>query len=207
MKKFKTEQEQFWSESFGSSYIERNKSEWLLASNINFFSKALKQAGKLNSCLEFGANIGMNLKAIKMLFPEIQLKAIEINHKASLHLSELIGQENVFNGSILDYDDSDMVELSLIKGVLIHIHPDMLPQVYNKLYESSSKYILVAEYYNPSPVSIPYRGHNDKLFKRDFAGEMLDVFSDLKLVDYGFVYRRDPAFPQDDITWFLMEKS
>jgi len=207
MKKFKTEQEQFWADSFGNDYIERNKSERLLASNIYFFSKALKQAGKLNSCLEFGANIGMNLKAIKMLFPEIQLKGIEINLEASLILAAWLGQENVFNGSILDYEVPDKVELSLIKGVLIHIHPDMLPQVYNKLYASSTKYILVAEYYNPSPVSIAYRGHQDKLYKRDFAGEMLDTFSDLKLVDYGFSYRRDPAFPQDDVTWFLMEKN
>jgi len=45
------------------------------------------------------------------------------------------------------------------------------------------------------------------LFKRDFAGEMLERFADLKLLDYGFVYRRDPNFPQDDITWFLLEKS
>jgi spore coat polysaccharide biosynthesis protein SpsF len=65
---------------------------------------------------------------------------------------------------------------------------------------------LICEYYNPSPVAIPYRGHSDRLFKRDFAGEMLEMFADLKLVDYGFAYHRDPAFPQDDITWFLMEK-
>ena len=24
--------------------------------------------------------------------------------------------------------------------------------------------------------------------------------------DYGFVYRNDPLFPQDDLTWFLLEK-
>jgi spore coat polysaccharide biosynthesis protein SpsF len=28
----------------------------------------------------------------------------------------------------------------------------------------------------------------------------------LKLADYGFVYRRDIRFPQDDINWFLLEK-
>jgi hypothetical protein len=28
----------------------------------------------------------------------------------------------------------------------------------------------------------------------------------MHLCDYGFVYHRDPLFPQDDITWFLMEK-
>ena len=41
----------------------------------------------------------------------------------------------------------------------------------------------------------------------NFAGEMLDRFRDLRLVDYGFVYHRDVNFPQDDITWFLMEKA
>lgn len=55
-------------------------------------------------------------------------------------------------------------------------------------------------------MTIPYRGHEQRLFKRDFAGEMLDAYPDLRLVDYGFVYRRDPVFPADDLTWFLMEK-
>ena len=45
-----------------------------------------------------------------------------------------------------------------------------------------------------------------KLFKRDFAGELLDAFPSLDLVDYGFVYHRDPNFPQDDMNWFLLEK-
>jgi hypothetical protein len=35
---------------------------------------------------------------------------------------------------------------------------------------------------------------------------MLDAYPDLKLLDYGFVYHRDPAHPQDDVTWFLIEK-
>jgi spore coat polysaccharide biosynthesis protein SpsF len=56
-------------------------------------------------------------------------------------------------------------------------------------------------------VSISYRGHSDRLFKRDFAGEMLDKYADLSLVDYGFCYKRDKAFPQDDITWFLLQKN
>jgi len=34
----------------------------------------------------------------------------------------------------------------------------------------------------------------------------MDRHPQLQLVDYGFSYRRDPNFPQDDITWFLMEK-
>jgi len=90
--------------------------------------------------------------------------------------------------------------------VLIHINPDMLDIVYEKLYNSSNRYILIAEYYNPTPVSISYRGHSDRLFKRDFAGEMLDKYDDLELLDYGFLYHRDKYFFQDDVSWFLLEK-
>lgn len=206
MDKFKTEQEKFWAEEFGNDYINRNQGSHLLASNLNFFVKALGNAGNIKSCKEFGANIGMNLKALKLLYPNINLKGIEINQEASKELSKLIGIENVYNGSIYDSPNESKVELSLIKGVLIHINPEMLQLVYEKLYQSSSKFILIAEYYNPSPVMIPYRGHADRLFKRDFAGEFMDKYSDTKLVDYGFVYRRDNTFPQDDITWFLIEK-
>ena len=203
---YTTEQEKFWATDFGNHYIERNQGDQLLASNLNFFTKTLEQAGKVESCIEFGANIGMNLKALKLLYPSINLKAIEINKEASKHLGEIIGHKNIYNGSIFDFKVESKAQLSLIKGVLIHINPDMLQQVYEKLYQSSEKYILIAEYYNPSPVTINYRGHSDRLFKRDFAGEFLEKFKDTELVDYGFSYRKDPAFPQDDITWFLIEK-
>lgn len=205
--KFKTPQEEFWAGEFGADYIGRNNSTQLLASNLNFFSKALKQAGRVESCIEYGANIGMNLKALQLLYPGIDLKAVEINHDAAKQLTDLIGEGNVFEGSIFEYPIVEKAELTLIKGVLIHINPNMLATVYEKLYQASNRLILVCEYYNPSPTSISYRGHADRLFKRDFAGEILEKYPDLKLVDYGFSYRRDPAFPQDDITWFLMQKA
>jgi pseudaminic acid biosynthesis-associated methylase len=203
---FKTEQEAFWAGEFGSEYIGRNEGSALLASNLNFFARSLHAAGRIDSCIEFGANVGMNLRALKLLFPHMTQSAIEINADAAKVLAQLLGEDRVSCGSIFDYKVSEPAELSLIKGVLIHIKPQMLPDTYEKLYAASRRWILVCEYYNPSPVSIPYRGHNDRLFKRDFAGEMLDTFSNLRLVDYGFAYRRDPAFPQDDISWFLMEK-
>ncbi len=204
--KFKTEQEEFWAGKFGDEYISRNKSQEYLASNLNFFSKAFNQLGRPDSLIEFGANVGMNLRAIKLLFPNIELSGVEINKTASEELANFLGKENVFNGSIFDYQSTDKFDVSLIKGVLIHINPEMLSTVYEKLYQSSNKYILIAEYYNPSPVTVNYRGHNDRLFKRDFAGELLETYDDLELIDYGFTYKRDKAFPQDDVTWFLMEK-
>lgn len=206
MSNFKTPQEEFWAGEFGDLYIDRNQGAELLASNLNFFTKALTQIESFDSCIEFGANIGMNLKALRFLFPHLDMKGVEINPIAASELGDFLGAENVFNESIFDFTPKMTAELSLIKGVLIHINPEMLPVVYEKLYEASSKYILIAEYYNPSPVTISYRGHSDRLFKRDFAGEMMDKYRDLKLVDYGFGYRRDNKFPVDDITWFLLQK-
>jgi spore coat polysaccharide biosynthesis protein SpsF len=106
----------------------------------------------------------------------------------------------------LDFEVDYKRDIAFTKGVLIHINPNEVQIVYQKLYDVSKKYILVAEYYNPSPMEVLYRDHAGKLFKRDFAGEMLDKFPDLKLIDYGFVYHRDNYFTDDDITWFLMEK-
>jgi len=202
---YATPQEEFWAGDFGKTYISRNDGPTLLASNLGFFANALKQAPKILSCLEFGANIGMNLMAIKLLYPSIELKGVEINLTAFDQLAKLIG-EGAFHGSISDYQILDKVDLALIKTVMIHINPDHLQSVYEKLYQASRRYILVCEYYNTTPVSVNYRGHTDRLFKRDFAGEMLDKFTDLQLIDYGFAYHRVPPHMNDDITWFLMEK-
>lgn len=201
---FKTAQENFWAGEFGDNYIGRNDDLQIIAGNINLFSKILTITSGIKSIIEFGSNIGNNLKALRALIPDSQMAAIEINQKAVESLKQQ--DVKVYAQSILDFKPDSKWDLAFIKGVLIHINPDELQSVYEKLYNSSKKYILVAEYYNPSPVAIPYRGHTDKLFKRDFAGEMLDKYSDLKLVDYGFSYHRDNNFPQDDITWFLMEK-
>jgi len=203
---FGTDQEKFWAGQFGTDYIDRNKGDKLLAANLNFFAKSLSATRDLSTCIEFGANIGMNLKAIQLLYPEISCSAIEINADAAKELSSVIPQEQVHNRSIIDFTPVHQWDLVLIKGVLIHLNPDVLEKVYDNLFSACGRYLMVAEYYNPSPVAIPYRGHTDRLFKRDFAGEILDRFPALKLVDYGFAYRRDPSFPQDDISWFLMER-
>jgi pseudaminic acid biosynthesis-associated methylase len=205
--KFKTTQEAFWAGEFGTAYSQRNTGEALLASNLSFFARALSAAHDIKSCIEFGANIGMNLRALKLLHPEQEQHGIEINSVAAHVLKNVIPADHVHQYSILDFRPERVWDLVLIKGVLIHIAPDVLPNVYDRLVASCRRYLLVAEYYNPSPMVISYRGHADRLFKRDFAGEIMDSHAEMRLIDYGFIYRRDPNFPQDDITWFLMEKA
>jgi hypothetical protein len=78
-KPYKTEQEAFWAGAFGADYIERNQGDALLSSNLNFFSQALHATRSVNSYLEFGANCGMNLRALKLLRPGLDAHGIEIN--------------------------------------------------------------------------------------------------------------------------------
>lgn len=205
---FKTEQEQFWAGNFGNEYVDRNKNEQLISGNIALFAKIFACTEKVRSVFELGANIGLNLIAIKHLLPDATLSAVEINKKAVAGLKKVLKEAVVYQQSILDFSwDAPPQDLVFIKGVLIHINPDMLSQVYQSLYRLSKRYICIVEYYNPTPISVSYRGHENRLFKRDFAGEMMDKYSDLRLVNYGFVYHRDLNFPLDDLTWFLLEKA
>jgi pseudaminic acid biosynthesis-associated methylase len=205
-KKFRTEQEVFWAGEFGNEYISRNTPEKLLATNIALFSRILSRANDITSIIELGANIGLNLEAIKVLLPEAKLSAVEINKTACDQLRERIQNVDVKHSSILELETVDKSDLALIKGVLIHINPDELETVYDRLAKAAARYVVIAEYYNPSPVSINYRGYENRLFKRNFAGEFMDRHTEFRVIDYGFVWHRDPNFPQDDITWFLMEK-
>ena len=201
-----TEQEVFWETDFGDDYTDRNRVPESIASNISLFSKVFGRTGPVESLLELGSNIGLNLAAIRQLLPKSKLSAVEINQKAANELSANLPDFDLYRTSILEFEANDQWDFVYSKGVLIHINPDRLPDVYDLMYSASRKFIFLAEYYNPSPVELSYRGHDAKLFKRDFAGELMDRHADLTLIDYGFVYRRDNLFPQDDLTWFLMEK-
>ena len=72
---FKTEQESFWEGKFGDDYIKRNNEAIMVESNINFFNLSLKKADDIRTCIEYGANIGLNLKALKNIYPQKLLRA------------------------------------------------------------------------------------------------------------------------------------
>jgi len=201
-------QEDFWRGTFGDEYTMRNdKGDQLIAANTALFVKVFEslKADDVNSIIEFGSNIGLNLIALHYLLPKTEIYGVEINEQAFQQLSTLKFVQ-AYNASLYDFTPPKTCDLAFTKGVLIHQPPEKLNQVYDLLYSSSSKYILISEYYNPTPVEVEYRGNKSVLFKRDFCGDMLDRYPDLTLCNYGFVYHRESLFPQDDGTWFLMRK-
>ena len=205
MVEFQTEEEQFWAGKFGDAYSTRNQNPKLIAAKHAFLSQALARTNGIESILEIGANVGLNILSLQTLFPEASMAAVEINKFAYEGLRK-IPKIDAIHGSIFDFTTSKKYSLVLSSGTMIHVNPDYLPKMYEQMYNCSDQYILVAEYYNPTPVTVTYRGHGNRLFKRDFAGEMLCRYADLQLVDYGFIYHRDPNFALDDLNWFLLEK-
>lgn len=201
-----TPQEDLWAGDFGREYAARNRGDDLVASNVALFERVLARTEGVGSVLELGCNIGNNLRALGSLLPDARLRGVEINEEAAAEVRAWGGAE-VDVASIIGYTAPEPVDLAFTKGVLIHINPDHLAEVYATLTSASSRYVMVCEYYNPTPTEVHYRGHEHALFKRDFAGEILDATPGLRLVDYGFTYHRDPVHPLDDSTWFLMEKT
>lgn len=200
---------EFWAGQEGDQYHSReeNKGEGLngLAARTAMWVDVLRHAGDIHSVCELGANIGLNLIALRRVLPHAKLTGVEVNADACEQLSS--AADKVVNESIQGWIPEEKYDLTFTRGVLIHIPPEDLAIAYSKLYYNSRKYIMVAEYFSQNPTEIEYRGQKGLLWKRDFAGEMLKKFPDLKVVDYGFIWKLDPHWAQDDLTWTLMVKS
>lgn len=199
------EQESFWSGEFGDLYTKRSYSHDEIKSNIFLFNEILRKMHSVSSFIEFGCNLGMNLEALKFINPNFQVTGVEIN-TCAVEKARKIEGVNVIQSSILsDQLSIEPADCLLTKGVLIHIAPSDLEKAYKNLVKFSIKYILICEYFNTTPVEVEYRGNNKKLFKRDFAYDLIKNYN-LELVDYGFIYRHDSHFICDDQTWFLLRK-
>ena len=75
-------QERSWIGSFGNEYIKRNSHQNILKSNQHLFSKILEKTNQINSILELGCNIGLNLESLNRISKKFELFGIEINKKA-----------------------------------------------------------------------------------------------------------------------------
>jgi len=187
-----------WKGKFGDDYNKRNENPNFLKNNKALFEKM--DIGLIRNALEFGCGYGYALLGLKSLFPNIHLTGVDINEKA-IAVAKSKGIEAI-ESPMFEFDIQKQYDFVLTKGMLVCVTEEDIDKAYKLLYDSSCKYICICEYYNPSLVIIDHRGNS--LYKRDY-GKIMDLYPDLKLVNYGFVYHRD-EFPQDDCTWFLFEK-
>jgi pseudaminic acid biosynthesis-associated methylase len=200
---------QAWSGEFGDKYTERNvASVDALRSRTRVWAEFFERMkGDMpRSILEVGPNLGINLRVLPEL-ADIDLWAIEPNPSACERLvaDKVLPKDQLFEGFGHEIPMADgSVDLAFTTGVLIHVDPSLLEKTLREIHRVSAKYILCAEYFSPKAETISYRGETDLLFKNDFGGVYLDMFPDLKLVDYGFHWRR--VTEMDDTTWWLFKK-
>jgi pseudaminic acid biosynthesis-associated methylase len=157
--------------------------------------------------LEVGANIGVNLRALRLLI-NAELYALEPNEAARHRLAAdaVVLPERILDGTAAAIPLADgAVDLVFTSGVLIHIAPEALGEALGEMYRVSRRYLLSIEYFSDRPETIRYRGEDDLLFKRDFGSAWLERFPDLRLLDYGFLWK--PVTNIDNLTWWLFEKS
>jgi pseudaminic acid biosynthesis-associated methylase len=182
-------QEQFWSGEFGDAYLQRNRVAW--QARIPFW-KAMIDATGARSVFEFGCNAGWNLSAIRRAYADVQVRGTDINPIAA-------SQAITAGLSVCALDEAPRSELVFTAGVLIHIAPEFLVGIMTKLIAKSTDYVLAVEYGAATEREVNYRGHSERLWKRNFGSLYMDM--GLELVQKG------PAGKGfDDCTYWLLRK-
>jgi pseudaminic acid biosynthesis-associated methylase len=190
-----------WQGDFGDAYTDRNQVDW--RRRLPAFRHMLGGLG-LERVLEVGCNRGHNLVALRHLLGEgADLVGVEPNDHA-LGLARRTGAATFLDGQILDLPFADgAFDLVFTAGVLIHIAPEHLPGALRSLHRCSRRYLLAIEYGAEAETAVPYRGHDDLLWKRNFLAHYRAEFPDLALLRQGF-WGPEDGF--DRAHWWLLEK-
>jgi len=187
-----TEQMREWGGEFGKNYTDRNalsldEMEALYKKNYGFTrtelnEKFLNHLDRSTRILEVGSNIGNQLLCLqKMGFYnlygiELQSYAVELSKSRTKGI-------NIIQGEASDIPFKDnYFNMVFTSGVLIHISPPDLVDVMKEIYRCTRGYIFGLEYYSENPTEIEYRGHQNLLWKMNFASKYLELFDDLDLV-------------------------
>lgn len=193
---------ELWAGDFGNDYTRRNRSG--IGARESIWHMLIPS--HTNSVLEIGANVGANLEAIAQ-FKDCDIYACEPNDLARSELIELdvAPAENI----TADYADKlsfkdGVADLVFSCGVLIHIPPDKLIQSMREMHRCSKRYIICGEYFAPTEEMIPYRGHNNAMWRRDYGSLWLDNFPDLHCTSTMFAWKRMTGM--DNLMFWVMEK-
>lgn len=201
------EQEGFWKNRITESYSVDN-SIFDHRLGVAGWERMLAKADKksLSSYLECGSNIGRNIGFLKDLLPDASANIIELAEFPYKKCIDSFDIDKSFLGTIKEAKFGVQFDLVFSQGVLIHVNPDDLHESMRRMYDLSSRYILIGEYFSRTPVMIKYRGEDNKLYKRDFGKLFLENF-ECKVKDYGFLWGHEfDSAGFDDITYWLFEK-
>lgn len=187
-----TNQEKFWSSTFGRDYSERNNftdPEALDSFYVKKYGLARSKMNKnflaglnIENILEAGCNIGNQLSLLQKQGYK-NLYGVEIQSYAVERAKELTKNINIIQGSLFDLPFKDnYFDLVFTADVLIHINPKDIKRALKEIYRVSKKYIWGQEYFSEKYEEIVYRGNRNCLWKTDFAKLYKKTFPKLKLL-------------------------
>jgi pseudaminic acid biosynthesis-associated methylase len=191
-KVLQTDQINRWSGDFGREYTDRNdytpeqldqfylKTYGVTRRDLN--QRVLQGVPKDAHILEVGCNMGTQLALLKEMGFS-RLSGIEIQRYALERAKERLGNAELRQASAfsIPYPDRHF-DLVFTSGVLIHIAPAELPIALQEIHRCTKAWVWGMEYYAPEITEITYRGHNNLLWKADYARLYLEACDDLGLV-------------------------
>lgn len=187
----RTHQVSKWTGKFGREYTRRNsltlpeldilyeKNYGVTRSQLN--QRFLNDVPTNARILEVGCNIGNQLLLLKKMGYS-ELFGIELQHDALIRARGQLENVRLIEASALEIPFVDgYFDVILTSGVLIHIAPPDVPSVMSEIHRCTGNYIWGMEYYASEMAEVKYRGHNDLLWKMDYAKLYLERFADLEL--------------------------
>jgi pseudaminic acid biosynthesis-associated methylase len=187
-----TKQSREWASDFGRDYTARNTFDraeldalWMAKYGVTRTAINRKFLGVIPPdarILEVGCNVGNQLLLLSGM-GYTNLSGIDVQGYAVQIAQTQVPGASIMEGSALDipFPDSHF-DLVFTSGLLIHIAPADLPRVFDEIHRVTKTWIFGAEYYAPTLTEIKYRGHEDLLWKNDFAKLYQRQFADLRLV-------------------------
>lgn len=213
-----TDQEKFWAGKDGVHYVLRHlHMDW--KTRVENWKDILSELGEVGSVLEMGCNIGDNLRTIESLKPKAKLAGVEINSYAAKQAQSVLPKADIIVDSIADFKSKKKWDFVFTRGVLIHINPELLPQIYERFDKFAKKYVMIYENYSEKPIEIMGYANTAKatdgkaetpfVFYRDFAKDFNEAYPHWKQIAQGSFpapkkgekVKRDQA-----LVWTLFER-
>ena len=208
-----TKQMEKWSGDFGKEYTDRNafsleeldtlyKSKYgVTRTQLN--QRFLEGMDRSIRVLEVGSNVGNQLLCLQSM-GFVNLYGIELQSYAVELSKARTKRINIIEGSAFDIPYKDgYFDLVFTSGVLIHINPSDIVWALREILRCTREYIWGFEYYADEHIEIIYRGHQELLWKADYAKLYLQHFEDLKIAKEERLKYSD----SDNIdTMFLLKK-
>jgi pseudaminic acid biosynthesis-associated methylase len=196
-----SDQEKHWADPvWAQGYMSRNKAALLAIKRVPFWTDTLNIT-QARSVLEVGCNVGANLRAMRTVDRQLELKGIDVSYDACIE-AVMVGLDvEQVRAADVGRKWPEKFDLCATVGVLIHISDADLSTVMDSIIAASKRYVLAVEYESDHTEMVDYRSHSERLWKRPF-GDLYLARGGLRLVD-----RRDAGEGFDACTSWLLERT